>query len=173
VLLLPDLGERLLYEEFDLSEPWDGPTNKPLLSRIPDPFKPPPIPGLRVEVGHTYYQVFTGDGVFGGPCDMGPRLNAFVHGMSTTLLVVEGADPVPWTKPQDAEYVRKQGKPKVGGLFDPEIHVLMADGSVRTMWKSSFPGEAVISNSDDPPEWLRKMRAKEKASFKGKDVDKK
>src|SRR5882757_2755439 len=35
VLLLPQLGEGQLYSEYDFSEPWDGPNNSRLLTRMP------------------------------------------------------------------------------------------------------------------------------------------
>lgn len=41
VLLLPYLDQLSLYEEFDLTEPWDGPHNRELLRRIPSPYACP------------------------------------------------------------------------------------------------------------------------------------
>src|SRR4051794_10739862 len=38
VLILPYLGEKKLYEEFRLDEPWDGPHNKKLLAKMPEVF---------------------------------------------------------------------------------------------------------------------------------------
>lgn len=56
VLLLPYLGERQLYEQFKLSEPWDSPHNKKLLSKMPAVYAPP---GFKTrEPFSTFYQVF-------------------------------------------------------------------------------------------------------------------
>jgi hypothetical protein len=41
VPLLPFLGQAKLYEQFRLDEPWDSPTNKPLLARMPEVYAPP------------------------------------------------------------------------------------------------------------------------------------
>ena len=41
VALLPDLGERALYDEFRLDEPWDSSHNKALLGRMPTVFALP------------------------------------------------------------------------------------------------------------------------------------
>jgi hypothetical protein len=41
VLLLPYLGQKKLYEQFKLDEPWDSPANKPLLAQMPPEYAPP------------------------------------------------------------------------------------------------------------------------------------
>ena len=48
VAILPDLGERELYEQFHLDEPWNSPHNLVLVGRMPkvyahpaDPYAPP------------------------------------------------------------------------------------------------------------------------------------
>jgi len=52
--------------------------------------------------------------------------------MSKTLLVVEAAEPVPWTKPEDLPYSPDQPLPKLGGLFIKKgFRVMMADGGTR------------------------------------------
>src|SRR2546421_760485 len=98
VLILPYLGERALYDEFRLDEPWDSPHNLALLPRMPNVYALPP--GLPVEVqagpSWTFYQVFTGRGTRG--------LNLredFPASLSNTVLVVEAGEAVPWTKPVD------------------------------------------------------------------------
>src|SRR5262245_66359 len=35
VLILPDLDQQALYNDYNFSEPWDGPNNSRLLTRIP------------------------------------------------------------------------------------------------------------------------------------------
>ena len=64
VRLLPFLGHVKLYEQFKLDEPWDSPTNKPLLAQMPVEFAPP---GERFPPADftTNYLVFDGpDAVF-------------------------------------------------------------------------------------------------------------
>ena len=41
VLLLPFLEYENIYIKFNLDEPWDGPTNKPLLSEMPHVYARP------------------------------------------------------------------------------------------------------------------------------------
>lgn len=58
VLLLPYLGQADLYRQFNPRQPWDGPTNRPLLAKMPEVYRP--VVGA---VGdRTYYQVFVGPG---------------------------------------------------------------------------------------------------------------
>jgi hypothetical protein len=41
VMLLPYLGQKRLFDQFRLDEPWDSPTNKPLLALMPPEYAPP------------------------------------------------------------------------------------------------------------------------------------
>jgi hypothetical protein len=61
VLLLPFLGQNKLFEQFKLDEAWDGPTNQPLLARMPAEYAPP---GERFPPADfaTHYLVFDGPG---------------------------------------------------------------------------------------------------------------
>ena len=61
-------------------------------------------------------------------------------GAANTILVVEAAEPVPWTKPHDLAFLPAnpwapggQGEPlpRLGGLFERGYHALFCDGSVR------------------------------------------
>jgi hypothetical protein len=110
VLLLPYLNEEALFREFDLKEPWDGPKNKKLLSRMPLVYRSPYR--LRAEEEtHTYYRVFVGPGTpllrQAGPIEYDPnrRRLADIANPAGTILVVEATEAVPWTKPEDLEYV--------------------------------------------------------------------
>jgi hypothetical protein len=60
VLLLPFLGQMKLYQQFRLDEPWDSPTNTPLLSQMPREYAPPG--GGLSERFATHYMVFDGPG---------------------------------------------------------------------------------------------------------------
>jgi hypothetical protein len=62
VLLLPYLERDGLYREFRLDEPWDGPHNKALLTRMPSCYTPALIGTPGAELGLTHYQVFVGPG---------------------------------------------------------------------------------------------------------------
>jgi prepilin-type processing-associated H-X9-DG protein len=136
VFLLPYLERIALYQDFRLGEAWDSPHNKRLMEE-PHPYRP--LLGSPDPTMLTRYQVFVGPGTpFGQPKR---PLNA-VPG--NTILVVEAAEPVPWSKPADLKYDPAGPLPRLGCVFSKpvrfrgyELHrtagfnVLFADGSVR------------------------------------------
>ena len=65
VLLLPYLDQRELYEQFKLDEPWDGPTNKKLVAKMPAIYSA--IPGKAKETQDTVYQFSLAQTVFPSP----------------------------------------------------------------------------------------------------------
>jgi len=128
VAVLPYVGQKKLYEQFNLDEPWDSTHNKKLLAKMPDVFA---VGDAAKQKGATYYQVFTGKATaFDGK--KGLRIpNDFPDGTSNTILIIEAKDAVPWTKPADLPYDAKKPLPKLGGLFKDGFHAALADGSVR------------------------------------------
>jgi hypothetical protein len=112
VLILPQLGEEEIFNEFHHNEPWDSPHNLQLLERMPEVYKPhwrKVQPGL----GMTYFQVFVGPGAaFEG--ERGTRYpEDFPDGGANTILIVEAASAVPWTQPQDLPFARGQPLPEL------------------------------------------------------------
>jgi hypothetical protein len=128
VAILPYVGQKKLYEQFHLDEPWDSEHNKKLLDKMPDDFA---VGDAAKQKGSTYYQVFTGKGTaFEGK--KGLRLPAdFPDGTSNTILIIEAKDAVPWTKPADLPFDAKKPLPPLGGLFRDGFHAALADGAVR------------------------------------------
>ncbi len=65
-------------------------------------------------------------------------------GTSSTLLVVEAADPVPWTKPHDLPFLPPRWPPEagegplpqLGGVFESGYHALFCDGAPRFIRRS-------------------------------------
>jgi hypothetical protein len=132
VALLPYLGQEYLYKQFHLDEPWDSEHNRRLLSRIPAVYAPP-VPGRTKESGFTYYQVFVGNGA---AFEDGKRMRLpadFQDGASNTILIVEAAQPVPWTKPQDLRFDPDKPLSLVGGLFTDHFNLALADGTARSV----------------------------------------
>jgi RNA polymerase sigma factor (sigma-70 family) len=60
---------------------------------------------------------------------------SFVDGASTTILIIEAGNPVPWTKPEDLHYADDEPLPELGGLFPFVFHAAFADGTVHTLTK--------------------------------------
>lgn len=126
VHMLPYLEQDNLYRQFKLDEAWDSDTNKKLIAQMPKVYAP-----IRVKAkeGETFYQCFTGkDALFG----TGKKVNfaTIRDGTSVTIMTVEAGDPVIWTKPADIAYDEKKPLPKLGGMFDGNFHIGLADGSV-------------------------------------------
>src|SRR5262249_8649078 len=127
VLLLPYLEAEAVYKEFKLDEPWDSDHNKKLLSKMPKYFAPLDIDA---DKGLTYYQVFVGTGAaFEDKQSL--RIASFTDGTANTILIAEGGQAVPWTKPVDLPYVADKALPKLGGQFKEGFYTALADGSVR------------------------------------------
>ena len=133
VLLLPYLEQEDLFRKFNLSEPWDGPTNRRLLDEMPKVFGPPGKPRGNL----THYRAFVGAGTaFDGD---GVAWREFRDGASNTLAIVEAAEAVPWTKPDELQFGPGVPLPRLGVGFRksfieddhaPAFHAAFADGSV-------------------------------------------
>jgi len=151
VLLLPYLEDAI---QFRLDERWDSETNLRLLHAAPVPYVYA-VPE-KVQVEHSYmtpYQVIVGQGAAFEP-GIGIALDDFPDGLGQTVLVVETAEMVPWTKPQDLRYASNAPLPKVGGLFTTGFNVVFADGAVRPLKNGLEPKalRAIITrNGGDGP----------------------
>ncbi|MCI0642752.1 MAG: sigma-70 family RNA polymerase sigma factor [Gemmataceae bacterium] len=133
VALLPFLEQDNLFRQFKLDEPWDSPHNKTLLPSIPEVYAPviATKPGFR-----TYYQALVGARAAMEP-NKSFKMHHFPDGTSNTVAVVEGADPVPWTKPDDVPFAHDQPLPKLGGQFQGDFHALLLDGQVQLFSKNA------------------------------------
>jgi len=142
VAILPYIGEKELHAQFHLDEPWDGAHNKPLLKKMPKVYEPVATSST---AGTTYYQGFNGKGAFfdepGGipPVKDDNPFLAIGDGTSNTLMVVEAATPVPWTKPEDVKYTPGKPAPKLGGQFRGGFTAVTADGFTRFIKSSIDP----------------------------------
>jgi hypothetical protein len=130
VLLLPYIEEQHLYKAFRLDEPWDSPHNLRLLGRLPRVYDS----ARRKEVDRphtTHYLAFVGKGTaFEGR----QRLRMpqdFPDGTANTILIVDAAQGVLWTEPEDLSYDPAQPLPALGALSPQYFHALLVDGSVR------------------------------------------
>ena len=128
VRILPYIGEGELYKQFHLDEPWDGEHNKRLLEKMPEVFAPKDAKAFTDH--ETFFQGFVGrDTVFERGGLQLPR--DVLDGMSKTILFVEAATPVPWTKPEDIPFDEGNLLPRVGGLSEGGFLVVLCDGQIR------------------------------------------
>jgi hypothetical protein len=150
VLILPYLERKDLYDKFDRNGLWNSPHNQELLAQRPQVYDPV---GIATEPTRTFYQVFIGAGT-AFESQEGESLEDFPDGPERTLLVVEAAEPVPWTEPIDLPYMAVAQLPPLGGVFKAKsrpfdaggadgFHVLLADGSVRFVYKGKIAEPAL------------------------------
>jgi hypothetical protein len=136
VAILPFLEQDALYRRFRLDEAWNSPHNLSLLGEMPRVFAPVGPEGTGSYL--TYYQGVVGPGsFFDGP--EGARVDDVMSLASPTLMFVEAADPVPWTKPEDVPYHEGGPLPAFGGHSSEGVFIVLADGSVRLIPRKISP----------------------------------
>jgi len=142
VAFLPYIEYGELYKKFRLDEPWDSPHNFALLDQMPPMFKSIYLSEPDAE-NHTRIQALVGPGTAFDDREFPITFKKnFPDGLHATILLVESARPVPWTKPEDVAYDPDGPFPELGGetwksvpLFGPKrvrgFFVLMANGDRR------------------------------------------
>lgn len=129
VHLLPFLGRQDVYDRFNLEEPWDSPTNRPLVDQMPNVYRPA---NGGVASGKTRLLAVTGQGtMFEG--EKGRGIREVTDGTANTIMVVQVApeNAVYWTQPDDWEL----GSNATQGLNDGSgsFQALFVDGSTKTL----------------------------------------
>jgi hypothetical protein len=140
VLILPYLDGQELYEQFDLTEPWDGPNNSKLLDQMPSPYRLHTIKDQHKTA--TNYVAVVGENTLWQGAE--PRSPNFVKdGESNTLLVAEYVGhPIPWTKPEDLLFDKMDlavdSDKGICSVLTPPAFVA-ADGMVRYLPTTTPP----------------------------------
>jgi hypothetical protein len=113
VTILPFIEHHDLHKQFRLDEPWDSEHNKKLIAKMPIRYA---LPEKRnAHGGMTHYRVFVGPGTLFPPglALPGDRpqdgLGAAVPGRFAgegpkRILIVEAAEPVEWTRPEELPF---------------------------------------------------------------------
>ncbi len=136
VLILPFMEQKELYDAYDFAEPWDGPNNRKLASRIGSIY-------LRSGLDSGQAQTTSFVAVV-GPQTAWPGSRPMTRkelgdGLSQTLVVVEVPDGrFRWMEPRDLEFDRMSfrinGGSKSGlGSRLGGARVVSADGTLRTL----------------------------------------
>ena len=146
MLILPMLDEIALYKQFNRDEPWDSPTNKPLLDKMPEIYRDP-IYGESTD-HYTNYAAISGPGtVFPTDSASGRETNSSLRGISISQIAdgthdtlamgsVSPKSKIPWTKPEDI--VCDRNLPPLGQL-----------GSFATPHKNAGKSAGVFASCDD------------------------
>jgi hypothetical protein len=130
--LLPFLEQDELHQQFHLDEPWDSPHNRKLISRMPQIYRSPRFE--HPDPGTTYYRALVGPGtVMGGPKPLNLDFITARDGATETLLIVEAAEPVIWTKPDELRYDPNGPLPGFGGPQRGDFLGLFADAHVQSL----------------------------------------
>jgi hypothetical protein len=129
VALLPYLGEKELYNQFRLDEPWDSAHNKKLLPKMPKVYA---SVGDPPKTAHgTFYQVFVGEGCLFEKEKL-VTVDDVLDGTVHTIAIVTAADAVPWTKPADLEYAADKPLPNfIGGMLDDGLISFATGGGLQ------------------------------------------
>jgi len=146
VAILPYVEEDALFRQFRLDEPWDGPNNIQLLSKMPKIYQP--LGSQPKKDGHTYLQFITGPGtLFPTPTSVAAIPRSFPDGTSNTIVVVEAAEPAPWTKPADlvidVSNIEQGLVPKLGAFSPDGFFAGMGDGSVCFIQRSRISDRTI------------------------------
>jgi hypothetical protein len=144
VHLLPYIEQQALYRQFDMAEPWDGPTNKRFATVGVKTYQSPD----KSEPGETHYRVFVGPNTLYPQSRSPYTLRDVPDGTSVTFFAVQASEAVPWTQPKELQYTRGGPLPQLGVPHRDGFLVSFVDGSVRSVSSKASP--EVIRAGIDP-----------------------
>lgn len=157
VLILPHLHDpecQALHDAYKFEEPWDGPHNSLLASRMPSVYRC--ASDTTAMPGETNYMVVVGPNtLFPGEQSRGFRDTR--GRASGTLMVVEVAGTgVNWMSPEDLqerqlEECMKAGKQAIGGRHAGRTHLLMSDGEAYIL-RGTLSAETLRTLADTNPD---------------------
>ena len=144
VLVLPYLEEQDIYEQFDLTEPWNSPHNLSISEAyMPDCFCCPESATATTET--SYLGVAGPNAVFASPPR---RISNISDGTSKTIMVVEVENSgVHWTAPKDwdansTSFLVNGGANEIGSSHaNGGAHIGLVDGSVQIVDETTSPLE--------------------------------
>lgn len=144
VHILPFIEYQHLYDQFNLDEPWDSPTNIALLEQMPECFISPAAEELPPGKTRFLRPVGNGAAPLSGEDQAGFDFRTLVGGSSNTFAIVEVDSDyaVNWTQPSDYEFDPENpmaglGNAQVTGGFVAATY----DGAVMHIEAEANPNE--------------------------------
>ena len=131
VAILPFIDRSDLYEQYRFEEPWSSEHNLKLVEQMPDVFRSPfapkdQKPGLTNYVGFaSHFSALA--------LHQGVLMKEIRDGTSNTLLIVEAQASIPWTKPEDPQFIETEDAQAVKPLTAGKLRVAFCDGSTRVV----------------------------------------
>ena len=122
---------------------------------MPEVFMSPRHPG---EKKRTYYQVFTGDGLFGKQ-NVPPQTKVLSRPANAVFMVAEGSDLIDWHEPRDIDFHAVFLPHNIGGvLTDKHFNVALANGEVVFISRAAYTDEQIrdlipYNGGKVPPIW--------------------
>jgi hypothetical protein len=104
VAILPSLGRKDLFDQYNPKEPWDSPKNRKIAATMPDVFRCPSNPPGDRKSDQTNYVMIAGPRTLGGLDDKSRGIDYLCShaGASTTILLIEvPGEGVHWMDPCD------------------------------------------------------------------------
>jgi len=144
VAILPFVEQTPLYEQYDFSEPWDGPNNSALQGT--------PVPAYRCPsdgdpaARETSYVMIVGKGTIGGEPNETVKMADVRDGTSNTILAIEvGTSGIHWMEPRDVTleeavtFLTNPAASQFEQVHPGGANVLFADGSVHFWGEATDP----------------------------------
>lgn len=164
VLLLPYLGEeaKMVYEMYDLNQPWDSPQNQVVATMVPAIYVCPEGSPNQA-LGETSYCLVVGEGLLFEPDGAVDAIElSRGDGAAQTLMIVEAAGAgINWIEPKDLtlQGLMQGVNSGMAGCCQSNhpggANVVMADNSVRFVSDSVSPEElkamATVSGGEITP----------------------
>jgi hypothetical protein len=153
VLILPFMSDQKLYEQYDFSEPWDGPNNRKLIDQMPSYYV---FPGDEADgAGETNYLAVVGAETV-WPHDQSSRFDEVANHAKTIMVIENRGSGIVWTEPRDLafesmDFSLETNPPNgISSKFDlPAIAAL--NGTVRRLERDvpSTTVRAMLTRSSD------------------------
>lgn len=154
VLILPYIEQRVLYDKYDFSEPWDGPHNSLLAVQMPACYRCPSDGGPST-AGATNYLAVSGPQTI-WPASGCTPFGQVKDGSSNTLAVLEVAGwNVPWMEPRDLPYTA------LARGINPRAGFGASSRHARGAWAAFCDGHTAFLPDDAPVTDLQALATKD------------